>query len=506
MTADGADRGLQARDIVAFGQEFGRVLSDGRIIGRAEPFAKVFPSSRAVKRAVGPIAWAILEDIALDARLDDAGRLVAETNVRRLADNLGLANNTVTKHLGRLRDHGFVLHEEHREAGSGMYAASRYVLDPSACLERFTHTPPSGATAASTPNRAAVDNSHDVSSTHNPATVDNSAAESTDRAESSTDDVSRPCRNSCDTVPSTVSQSTRHRDLRHNREVVVGEEEQQQTARESNDEPPPTSRLGEPEQDFSSAVADDPTDLDSSHELEGDPGEHAELIERLVSVGVADGQARSLIAAHPVAQVVDVLDAVEVTEARSPAGWVVTAIRDGWDVSQAAEQLRSERKARRLRARDGALRRLARQREDRQLDRSTRWEAAVSGALDNDQLARALEVHTSPLAGVVGRRSVPVATAQIVGWAVAAHRADPGAPLADLLPRLLAGDPTPAPGSRGSSGPASRPPGVEESLPEPPTQTGPAAPLRARVARLLPDLDTPTTERTTTASRSLEPR
>jgi hypothetical protein len=211
--ADPQPHSLQARDVVAFGQEFGRVLSDGRIIGRAEPFAKVFPSSRAVKRSVGAIAWVILEDIALDARIDEAGRLVAETNVRRLAKNLGLATNTVTKHLGRLRDHGFVLHEEHREAGSGMYAASRYVLDPSACLERFTHTPPSGGSGLSTPNRAAVDNFRDVSSTPTLGTVDNSGRESTDRAESSTDDVSRPCRNSCDTVPSTVSQSTRHRDL-----------------------------------------------------------------------------------------------------------------------------------------------------------------------------------------------------------------------------------------------------------------------------------------------------
>ena len=36
---------LQARDVVAFGREVGRVLSDGRIVGRAEPFAKVFAST-----------------------------------------------------------------------------------------------------------------------------------------------------------------------------------------------------------------------------------------------------------------------------------------------------------------------------------------------------------------------------------------------------------------------------------------------------------------------------
>lgn len=73
----------QARDVVAFGQEVSRALSDGRIVGRAEPFAKVFPSSRRVKRAVGVTAWVILEDIARDASLDVEGRLVAETNPPR---------------------------------------------------------------------------------------------------------------------------------------------------------------------------------------------------------------------------------------------------------------------------------------------------------------------------------------------------------------------------------------------------------------------------------------
>jgi hypothetical protein len=76
------DDAMQARDVIAFGQEAGRMLSDGRVVGRAEPYAKVFTSSRAVKRAVGLVAWAILEDIALDARIDDQGRLVAEHPIR----------------------------------------------------------------------------------------------------------------------------------------------------------------------------------------------------------------------------------------------------------------------------------------------------------------------------------------------------------------------------------------------------------------------------------------
>lgn len=143
MSARGAAP-RQARDVMAFGQETGRVLSDGRVVGRAEPFAKVFQSSRLVKRAVGLTAWGILEDIALDAGLDVEGRLVAETSTRRISANLGINRETVVRHLQRLREFGFVLHEEVRDRGSGRYETARYVLDPSACIERFTQTPPAG--------------------------------------------------------------------------------------------------------------------------------------------------------------------------------------------------------------------------------------------------------------------------------------------------------------------------------------------------------------------------
>ncbi|QBI20229.1 transcriptional regulator [Egibacter rhizosphaerae] len=131
----------EARDAMAFGQETGRVLSDGRIVGRAEPFAKVFASSREVKRAVGLAAWCVLEDIALDAVIDQHGRLVSETNVRRIGENLGLNKDTVSKHLRRLREYGFVFQEEYRDPARGRWEVCRYVLDPSACVERFTHTP-----------------------------------------------------------------------------------------------------------------------------------------------------------------------------------------------------------------------------------------------------------------------------------------------------------------------------------------------------------------------------
>ena len=113
------------------------MLFDGRIIGRAEPFAKVFSSSRDVKgRSAGPRGSS-----SKTPPSTSRGRLVADTTVRQIAAHLGLNKSTVARHLARLRDYGFVLHEEARDA-SGRWNTSRYVLDPSACVERFTHTPP----------------------------------------------------------------------------------------------------------------------------------------------------------------------------------------------------------------------------------------------------------------------------------------------------------------------------------------------------------------------------
>lgn len=142
MEPDEAPSALPASDALVFGQETGRVTADGRIVGRAEPFIKVFEGSRVVKRAVGTLAWAILEEIGLDARIDDRGRLVAHTNVRRIAANLGISKNTVVEHLGRLRSFGFVFRESRRHGTTGRYSSSHYVLDPSACIERFTATQP----------------------------------------------------------------------------------------------------------------------------------------------------------------------------------------------------------------------------------------------------------------------------------------------------------------------------------------------------------------------------
>lgn len=62
----------------------------------------VTASSRALRRELGPRAWAVLEDLALDAVPDGTGRLVAATNVRRLAANVGVSKDAAARSLRRL--------------------------------------------------------------------------------------------------------------------------------------------------------------------------------------------------------------------------------------------------------------------------------------------------------------------------------------------------------------------------------------------------------------------
>ena len=390
----------EARDVIAFGQEIGRVLSDGRIVGRAEPFAKVFPSSRAVKRAVGLMAWAVLEDIALDARIDDRGRLVAETTVRRIAANLGLNKDTVTKYLGRLREHGFVLQEESREVASGRYEPCRYVLDPSAGIERFTVTP------------------------------------AEPRAGERENPRSEPCPKSSDTVIEPVSDTTGHGGTgqgdfgRHERHVV--EEEEQHVDR--------------------AALAN------GTGELRG----------RLEQLGVAGHVADDLVGRYPPERIEDALDAANLRGARNAAGWVVTALRDSWDLSGMLAEHRAN-EVRRQRIADEAAKRQEVAEADRQRrDRAAGWAAAVSAALDDNQLATAIDRVTTPIAGL-DRRSVPLAHAQLVAWAVHVHGQSAGTPLASALEASLRNGARPCLDSAAAD------------LPEPPTG-GRGPDLSARIS------------------------
>jgi DNA-binding transcriptional ArsR family regulator len=82
--------------------------------------------SRPLRRALRPLVWVTLEEVALDA-VAEGGRLVARTSARQIADRLGLEPTTVAKALQVLRKRGLVALE--REKGrAGRFGLSVYAL------------------------------------------------------------------------------------------------------------------------------------------------------------------------------------------------------------------------------------------------------------------------------------------------------------------------------------------------------------------------------------------
>jgi hypothetical protein len=99
-------------------------------------------AGRVVCRAVGTTAWAVLTDIALDAEADAHGNLVAATNVRRIAGDLGISKDTAARTLGRLVGAGLVVRHCRRGAG-GEFVRALYELhlDPDAGVTVVAPTP-----------------------------------------------------------------------------------------------------------------------------------------------------------------------------------------------------------------------------------------------------------------------------------------------------------------------------------------------------------------------------
>lgn len=89
----------------------------------------VGPASAERRRSLRPIEWVVLEDVALDARPDNDGRLVAPTSARQVAEHLGLTPGAAAGALARLRSAGLVIHA--RQAGpAGRFGLSAYMLGP----------------------------------------------------------------------------------------------------------------------------------------------------------------------------------------------------------------------------------------------------------------------------------------------------------------------------------------------------------------------------------------
>lgn len=121
----------------------------------------VGPGAEAVRRAVGPTAWAALEVLAERADARD-GHAVVAANVRRTAIALGLSKNAAHRAIRRLVDAGLAAPTQHR-ATDGRYLASDYRLTiPPDVLTVEPATEPAPTPVASrttTPRRRRADRS-----------------------------------------------------------------------------------------------------------------------------------------------------------------------------------------------------------------------------------------------------------------------------------------------------------------------------------------------------------
>jgi len=91
------------------------------------------PGAHELRRHVGPTAWVVLEEM-LQRSTSDGDDVVAQVSIRALASSLGLAKDTVTRAVGRLRDLG-VIDASQARARSGVFEAGSYRLAvPAVCL------------------------------------------------------------------------------------------------------------------------------------------------------------------------------------------------------------------------------------------------------------------------------------------------------------------------------------------------------------------------------------
>ena len=87
------------------------------------------PECRALRLRLRALEWVVLEDVALDAVLDPAGRALAATSARRIAANLGVDPGTVARALTQLRAEGLIEHSRSQGA-DGRFGLSAYLLAP----------------------------------------------------------------------------------------------------------------------------------------------------------------------------------------------------------------------------------------------------------------------------------------------------------------------------------------------------------------------------------------
>jgi DNA-binding transcriptional ArsR family regulator len=95
----------------------------------SDPSLVVARSSTAARRQVGPLGWAVLEELALAAAEHPDGGLVCEHGTRELAARLGLSKDTVARGLSRLIEEGMVRRLIQRDPASGRFGRCGYGLN-----------------------------------------------------------------------------------------------------------------------------------------------------------------------------------------------------------------------------------------------------------------------------------------------------------------------------------------------------------------------------------------
>ena len=94
-----------------------------------EPALVIDVSARTLRRTLGVLAWAALEELLLDAVAWPTGDLNARVSARVLAARLDVSKDTAAAALRRLTSVGLVRREDHRDAARGVFARSVYVID-----------------------------------------------------------------------------------------------------------------------------------------------------------------------------------------------------------------------------------------------------------------------------------------------------------------------------------------------------------------------------------------
>jgi len=173
-----------------------------------------------------------------------------------------------------------------------------------------------------------------------------------------------------------------------------------------------------------------------------------DVVPRLVGLGVPPDRAQRLADHHGERRIADALDALEILDAQrrilDPVGWVDAAVQQRWDLTTVLAERRE---------REQPLGAIDAERQRRNTADASypawraiadRWDMAVSAALNDEQLGRAIDLLTSEVPGL-GRRSVPIVRAELIAWAVDVHERNHSVPLADALAEDLAEGPQPRP-------------------------------------------------------------